>query len=73
MFEKPQYLTPDGYRRLPKRPSKRNTKALTAKQAKTDVTAARTRLKKATAKGVQISPEAAKLIATALKAMLSQK
>jgi hypothetical protein len=67
MFEKPQYLTPDGYRRSAKNPLKKNSvkKAIAKKKLLS--------AKKLT-KNVQrgISPEAAKLIAQAIKGMLNQ-
>jgi len=67
MFEKPQYLTPDGYRRSAKNPfKKKNVKKAIAKKK---LLSARN-LTKNTQKG--ISPEAAKLIAQAIKGMLNQ-
>lgn len=67
MFEKPQYLTPDGFRRSSKNPLKRkNVKKVVSKKK---LLSARN-LPKNIQKG--ISPEAAKLIAQAIKGMLHQ-
>jgi len=74
MYEKPQYLTPDGYRRMPARPEKIAGRGIvTSLQAKKDVAARKMRLEKLSAKGKSISPEAARIIAMALKSMLKQK
>jgi hypothetical protein len=73
MYEKPQYLTPDGYRRLPKRPGKKAVKQTGAAQARSSVALARTRLKKLSTQASPISKEAAKIIALAIRSMLSQK
>ncbi len=67
MFEKPQYITPDGYRRSSKNPFKKQK--VTKAPAKKKLLSAR-RLPKNVQKG--ISPDAAKLIARAIKGMLHQ-
>ncbi|MBD3317328.1 MAG: hypothetical protein GF344_16190 [Chitinivibrionales bacterium] len=76
MYEKPQYLTPDGFRRGTRNPTK-NAALLKKKravaQAKEKPTAAR-RLKKGSLQAQQpISKEAAKLIAMAIRDMLHQR
>ncbi len=64
MYEKPQYLTPDGYRRAPQNPLKR--KQLQEKNQNFSA-----RQKKRKTLGVKkLSPEAAKLIADAIRVML---
>jgi hypothetical protein len=74
MFEKPQYLTPDGYRRLPARPKVAGEPAgASARQAKKDLAAAHARMRKMEDQRKGISPEAAQLIAAALKTMLKAK
>ena len=67
MFEKPQYLTPDGYRRSSKNPLKKKRVKKAAAKKKLLSTK---HLPKNVQKG--ISPEAAKLIAQAIKGMLHQ-
>jgi hypothetical protein len=67
MYEKPQYLTPGGFRRSAKNPLK-DKKAITPLPAKKTISA--NRLKKA---GIQISEATAKLIADAIKSMLKQR
>jgi hypothetical protein len=75
MYEKPQYLTPDGFRRGAANPSKKAAlkKKAAAEKAKEKALAA-LRAKKASARpGRPISKEAAKLIAMAIRDMLHQK
>ncbi|MBD3393548.1 MAG: hypothetical protein GF418_15550 [Chitinivibrionales bacterium] len=72
MYERPQFLTPDGYRRLTSRPGKKGKKKSLPK-ADRSMALARTKLQKMSQKGAAISPEAAKLIAMALRSMLNQK
>ena len=67
MFEKPQYLTPDGFRRSSKNPlKKKRVKKVVSKKKLLSTR----NLPKSVQKG--ISPEAAKLIAQAIKGMLHQ-
>ncbi len=73
MYEKPQYLTPDGYRRKKKNPDKKKPvkKALTTKKRlPAEQILSKKKLKNQGQKG--ISKEAAKLIAEAIKGMLHQ-
>ena len=74
MYERPQYTTPDGYRRLRKRPDKKALQKAGAQKARNDVVAAKLKLQKMSA-GAQrgISKEAAKLIAVAIRSMLQQR
>jgi hypothetical protein len=67
MHENPLYLTPNGYKRLPKNPYA--TKASTA-EAK-ELLAKRAALKKMK-DGRGISEEAAKVLATAIKGILKK-
>jgi hypothetical protein len=60
MYEKPQYLTPGGYRRQAKSPAK----AARPARAKEEPAAGRAMTPK------RISPQAAKLIADTIKLML---
>ncbi len=71
MYEKPQYLTPDGFRRSEKNPLKKTVKkALPQKSgARGDALSLRA-LQKNPQKG--ISKEAAQLIAKAIKGMLHE-
>lgn len=73
MYEKPQYLTPDGYRRSSSNPL--NSKKLALKASLDNIEAQRKLLlaRKTINKKPGISDEAAKLIAEALKSMLHQK
>jgi len=69
MYEKPQYLTPDGYRRSEKNPIKKTVKkAVTAKNASPGEILSIRKLQKSSERG--ISKEAAQLIAKAIKGML---
>ncbi len=73
MYEKPQYLTPDGYKRKTKNPNKKKTvkKTLTTKKGlPADTILTPGKIKNQAQKG--ISKEAAKLIAEAIKGMLHQ-
>jgi len=72
MFEKPQYFTPDGFKRLAKNPYKdpREQARLDALKKKNAILPAGARMLKK-APGVTISDEAAKLIAGVLKGMLN--
>jgi hypothetical protein len=65
MYEKPQYLTKDGYKRLDKNPHKDN--APTFKLIPRKKTPAQLQIQK---KGIKISDQTAKMIAMALKGML---
>lgn len=72
MFEKPQYMTPGGYKRSPKSPAlKKRIKAELARKKK--MIASRTLAPKNIFASPQkgISKEAARLIAQALKGMLN--
>ena len=69
MYEKPQYLTKDGYKRLDKNPHKNN--APTYKLVPKKKTPAP--LPKVPKKGIKISDATAKMIAMALKDMLKEK
>jgi hypothetical protein len=72
MYEKPQYLTDKGYRRMDKNPHKENPAAKPKLvQVKPPVTALTKKQLSGAGKG--ISPEAARLIAGALSMMLKQK
>lgn len=73
MYEKPQYLTPDGYRRKAKNPNKKKAvkKVLTTKKGfSANKILTPGKLTNQAQKG--ISKEAAKLIAEAIKGMLRQ-
>ena len=68
MYERPQYLTPDGFRR-----SRRDPSFGTAKQAAANILAQRKKMDILKAQGHSgISPEAARLIALAISGMLKQ-
>ena len=66
MYEKPQYLTPDGYRRRATPVGKKDVKKSTGSGAKKNMALAKSRLKKVSAQNRPISKEAAKLIAKSL-------
>jgi hypothetical protein len=66
MYEKPQYLTKDGYKRLDKNPYKKDSPTYSLVPKKK--TAAQ--LPKVPNKGIKISDKTAKMIAMALKDML---
>ncbi len=68
MYEKPQYLTKDGYKRLDKNPYKSGSVPAAGKAKKIREIQA-----KIPYKGKGISEEAAKLIAGVLKEMLKEK
>ncbi len=73
MYEKPQYLTPDGYRRKAKNPNKKKAvkkRLATKKGLPADTILPPGKIKKQAQKG--ISKEAAKLIAEAIKGMLHE-
>ncbi len=72
MYEKPQYLTPDGYRRSSKNPYKRKSvkKAPLKKGPIANKILTRKHFQHQAQRG--ISKEAAKLIAQAIKGMLHQ-
>lgn len=64
MYEKPQYLTPDGYKRSGKNP-------LRPSQLRNELAKRAPQKQKGKTLGVKsLSPEAAKLIAEAIRAML---
>jgi hypothetical protein len=65
MYEKPQYFTKNGYKRLDKNPHKDN--APTFKLIPRKKTPAQLQIQK---KGIKISDKTAKMIAMALKGML---
>jgi len=77
MYEKPQYLTPDGYRRSKKNPYQRKCVKEVIRKAPTEKKSLSSQ-KMLSAKQFQrnaqrgISKEAAKLIAQALKGMLKE-
>ncbi len=67
MYEHPQYFTPDGFKRLPKKPHKDARKkavsrALTRKKKNSPASSGQ--------KKIVISPKQAKLIAKALKSVM---
>jgi hypothetical protein len=68
MYEKPQYLTKDGYKRLGKNPCKNG--AVPVKKTKAE--ALKEIQRRIPYKGKGISEQAAKLIALALKDMLKE-
>ena len=68
MFEKPQYLTKDGYKRLDKNPYKKGSLPASTKDQKI-----RDVQRRIPYKGKGISEEAAKMIAGVLKEMLKEK
>ena len=70
MFEKPQYLTPDGYRRMPRRPKPAASIQDLNIAQQPGKSAAK---KKAAGKRKTISKEAAQIIALAIKSMLNEK
>lgn len=81
MYETPQYLTPGGYKRLPKNPYKKKLEELQAKLVDGPAVLQKKKLltTQARAMGMQkkkpqleLSDEAAKLIAQALKGMLKK-
>jgi hypothetical protein len=68
MYEKPQYLTRDGYKRLDKNPHRDDApvfKLVPKKKAIQSVAVQR--------KGIKLSDKAAKMIATVLKDMLKEQ
>ena len=77
MYEKPQYITPDGYRRSSKNPYKKKGVKKVVRKAPAEKNSQLSR-KMLSAKQFQrdaqrgISKEAAKLIAQALKGMLKE-
>jgi hypothetical protein len=71
MYEKPQYLTKDGYKRLGKNPNKDGAHPLVLKKTKAQTV--REIQMRIPYKGKGISEQAAKLIAMALKDMLKDK
>ncbi|MDD5675136.1 MAG: hypothetical protein PHC61_13285 [Chitinivibrionales bacterium] len=74
MYEKPQYLTNKGYKRLDKNPyTGKGAAQLKALQAKTKADNAMLTKAQPGASGRSISPKAAMLIASALKVMLKEK
>ena len=74
MYEKPQYLTPDGYKRLPKNPfgEKNISKSISPRPDLQKEAEQRALLKKKI-QSRKIDPKAAKLIAEAIKTMLRQE
>jgi hypothetical protein len=79
MYETPQYLTPDGYRRLPKNPYRKKAQELEAKLVDDPAIAQKKKVLAGRIPGAQkkrpqleLSDEAAKLIAQALKGMLKK-
>lgn len=71
MYEKPQYLTPDGYRRSEKNPMKKTMKkAAPIRNASSGNTLSIRKVHKNPERG--ISKEAAQLIARAIKGMLHE-
>jgi hypothetical protein len=68
MFEKPQYLTAHGYKRLDKNPCRKDSLPATTKAQKIRNVQARI-----PHKGKGLSEEAAKMIAGVLKEMLKEK
>jgi predicted DNA-binding transcriptional regulator YafY len=76
MYEKPQYLTPDGYRRSPKNPFTEKDKSAAANALQLLRERKRELLAASTAKTrpkLALSEEAAKLIAQAISGMLRSK
>jgi hypothetical protein len=71
MYEKPQYLTPDGFRRFAKNPLKSSGAGSRAGPSLPAVKSAAGKPGKPK-KGIQISEETAKAIAMAIKGMLRQ-
>jgi hypothetical protein len=67
MYEKPQYLTKDGYKRLDKNPHREDAPAFKLVPRKKSVVKAHL-----SGKGIKISDKTAKMIAMAFKEMLKQ-
>jgi hypothetical protein len=70
MYEKPQYFTKDGFKRLAKNPHKDGGKSLTSLVQKPKQLSSQALLLKKNLKGPGISDDAALLIANVLKGML---
>jgi hypothetical protein len=75
MYEKPQYLTPDGYRRMAKNPSKTasrdpNTALTLIRKKKTELLGQRSVPSSGPGRKPVLSEEAAKAIAAAISGML---
>jgi len=71
MYEKPQYLTPDGYRRAAKNPLKSAGAGSNTRPSLPAVKSSAGKPGKPK-KGIRISEETAKAIAMAIKGMLRQ-
>jgi hypothetical protein len=71
MYEKPQYLTKDGFKRLDKNPHKGN--APTYKLVPKKKTSVQLQPPKVPNNGIKISDKTAKIIAMAFKDMLKEK
>lgn len=74
MYEKPQYLTPKGYKRMDKDPKKKEIlKKIMGEKKGKEIYEIKPLLKKNTAKPKKLSKEAAKAIAMAIKGMLNEQ
>ena len=70
MYEKPQYFTKDGFKRLAKNPHKDSGKSLAPLVQKPKQLSSQALLRGRNIKGPGISDDAARLIANVLKGML---
>ncbi len=73
MYERPQFMTPDGYQRNHRNPNYAAAKKLTDTLAEQKRKLAQLRAQSQTGTGRGISPEAAKLIAAAISGMLKER
>ena len=78
MYEKPQYLTPDGYRRMAKNPVKPgsrdpNTALTLIRKKKTELLGKRSAPASGPGRKPVLTDEAAKAIAAAISGMLRKK
>jgi hypothetical protein len=67
MYEKPQYLTKDGYKRLDKNPHRDDAPTFKLVPKKKSVISIKSQIPQ---KGIKLSDKAAKMIAMVLKEML---